>query len=172
MKTVFSVLLLAIAVPLTIAHGGEPAAPRAEQGVVRLSEPVEVTQRFEVFGAPVAFDGEALSLAEVVGNSERYLGTEVQVTTRVASVCQKKGCFFIAQDGKAVARVTFKDYEFFIPTDSADKQVTLTGTFTQKVVSAEQAAHLAEDLGKANPGAARAHTEYQIVASSIRIPRS
>ena len=95
----------------------------------------------------------------------------MHVTTRVAKVCQKKGCFFIAQDGDAVARVKFKDYAFFIPTDSADKQVTLTGVFTRKELTAEQASHYAADEGRTE-ASAKARSEYQIVASSIRIPKS
>ncbi|MEM9058343.1 MAG: DUF4920 domain-containing protein [Pseudomonadota bacterium] len=145
---------------------GEPAP------VVRLSEPVEVTDSYEVFGAPLAAGGATLSLAELVARSDEYLDSEVHVTTRVAKVCQKKGCFFIAQDGPAVARVTFRDYEFFIPTDSAGKEVTLTGMFTRKTLSAEQADHYAADLGRPASGSTDARAEYRIVATSVRVPKS
>ena len=83
----------------------------------------------------------------------------------------KKGCFFIARDWDTMARVTFKDYGFFIPTDSADKQVILSGTFSRSQLSAEQADHYASDLGVSGLEAAIPQFEYLIVANSIRIPR-
>ncbi len=162
-------LLIAVSVP--VAHGGQPAAAVAEKTVLRLSEPVEATDSYEVFGAPLVRAGQAVSLSQLVREDKQYLDTEVLVTTRVAKVCQKKGCFFIAQDGDAVARVTFKDYEFFIPTDSANKQVTLSGTFTRRELTAEQAGHYRKDLGESGAEAPPAKSEYLIVASSVLINR-
>jgi len=140
----------------------------AAQEVVRLSEPVYTTTQFEEFGGRLTRTEPALSLSEVIAGGEKYLDQSVLISTPIAKVCQKKGCFFIAQEGAATARVTFKDYGFFIPTDSARKRVLLEGTFSQREVSAEEAAHLAEDLGESPPGGSR--VEYLIVARAIRIP--
>ena len=122
-------------------------------------------------GAPFEAEGPALRLEELVVNSDRYLGSKVVVTTRIAKVCQKKGCFFIAQDGDAVARVTFKDYGFFIPTDSGGKEVTLAGVFERRELSESQARHYQDDLGESRARPPAGGVEYQIVATSIRIPR-
>jgi hypothetical protein len=156
-------LLLAVATALLCG-----AAAAGE--VIRLSEPVTVTDEYEEFGAPLAVGGDVMTLSNLVDAGERLLGKPVLVRTEVVKVCQKKGCFFIARDGDATARVTFKDYEFFVPTDSGGKQVTLAGTFDRKVLSDEQRAHLAEDLGE--PGTLPDPFEYHIVATSVRIPRS
>jgi hypothetical protein len=110
---------LALALPI--------ASPAGD--AIRLSEPVEVTDTHEVFGAPVGRLADATPLAEIIAASERHDGREVRATARVSQVCQKKGCFFIAQDGDAVARVTFADYGFFVPTDSGGKDVTIVGIF-------------------------------------------
>lgn len=138
--------------------------------VIRLSEPVSVTDTHEVFGTIPAEHSTTLSLTELVSNQDKYADQVVTIETEVAQVCQKKGCFFIARDDDAVARISFKDYGFFIPTDAGGKTVKLTGTFNRQAVSQEQADHYAADLGqetKPTPG-----FEYSIVATSVTIPKS
>ena len=99
-------------------------------------------------------------------------GQSVLIETEIQQVCQKKGCFFIARDGQAVARVRFKDYGFFIPTDSAGKTVKLAGTLRRVELTPEQAAHFAEDLGQAPDASPMADFEYQIMATAVRIPKA
>ena len=118
MRRLLVLISFSMALALPAAHAGEGGAKSARSDVIRLSEPVEVTDNYEVFGAPLTAAGPELGLKELVSNSDRYLDSDVLVTTRIAKVCQKKGCFFVAQEGDAIARVTFKDYGFFIPTDS------------------------------------------------------
>lgn len=142
-----------------------------EAEVIRLSEPVLVTETHEVFGAPLPDAGEPLSIESLVENSDEYLGEAVLVETRIAKVCQKKGCFFVAQHGADTVRVTFADYGFFIPTDSGGKTVTLAGTFSRKPVSKAEAEHIAEDLGEAPPESPPAF-EYAIVATSVSVPKT
>jgi hypothetical protein len=149
-----------------------PALASADDQVVRLSEPVEVTDDYEVFGSKFEPAGEPAALAEIIANDDAYADKQVVVKTRVAKVCQKKGCFFIAQDGEAMARVSFKDYGFFVPTDTGGKTVTLVGTFSKKVISEAQAKHFAEDAGEDPSTVTGDRTEYAIVATSVVIPRS
>lgn len=141
-----------------------------ESEVTRLSEPVEVTATHEVFGGTLPESGTPLSLGDLVEDDQKYLDQEVLVETRIAKVCQKKGCFFVAQEGASTARVTFKDYGFFIPTDSGGKTVVLLGTFSRKSVSKEEAEHYAADLGETGV-ATPEEFEYSIVASAIKVPR-
>ena len=143
----------------------------AESEVKRLSEPVEVTATHEVFGSALPQTGTPLSLGELMEDDTVYLDKEVLVSTRIAKVCQKKGCFFVAQEGASMAHVTFKDYGFFIPTDSGGKDVVLLGTFSRKSVSKKEAEHYAADLGETTVAAAE-QFEYSIVATAIKIPRS
>ena len=101
-------------------------------------------------------------------DAEKHEGRPFLLTARVAQVCQKKGCFFIAQSGADSVRISFEKYGFFIPTDSGGKQVTLAGVFSSKPISAEQAEHLAEDLGE-TPAEDIPAFEYSIVATGVRI---
>ena len=143
----------------------------AGDSVIRLSEPVESTDRYEVFGSEMADKSEGISLSTLVANEGDYADKAVRVTTRIAQVCQKKGCFFMAQDGDAMARVSFADYSFFIPTDASGKEVTLVGTFSKAPLSDERAAHFAQDLGADGSEVERDAFEYSIVASAVMIPR-
>ena len=168
---------LTVALPILIAlwlpalQAAEPRSDDSEDKVIRLSEPVLSTDTYEEFGTPMDDSRGAVTLRELVSNDDRYLNREVLLTTRIAKVCRKKGCFFIARDGDAVARVTFKDYAFFIPTDSAGKMVTLAGTFTRQQLNEAKAKHYATDLGEQAADAPTASLEYQIVATSVRIPK-
>ena len=75
----------------------------------------------------------------------------------------------IATSGKHAVRISFKDYAFFVPTDTAGKTVTLTGTVIERTISDEQAAHFREDAGS---DAIQAGKVYEIVANSVSIPRT
>lgn len=138
--------------------------------VIRLSEPVEVTATHETFGAAMPAAVDAVALATLVANHENYANESVAVEARVAQVCQKKGCFFIATDGAATVRVAFKDYSFFVPTDISGRDVTLIGEIRRVELSKEQAEHLEADLGSADaditPG-----PQFEIIASSVRVPK-
>ena len=150
--------------------GMAPLVNAEQTEVKRLSEPVVVTDSYETFGSKLPEGGESLSLGELMSDNQKYLDKEVLVETRIAKVCQKKGCFFVATEGPSTARVTFKDYGFFIPTDSGGKDVVLLGTFSRKSVSKEEAEHYSKDLGE-EVASAPEKFEYSIVATSVRIPK-
>lgn len=151
--------------------GMAPATFADEDGVKRLSEPVAVTESHEMFGAIVPDTGTPLSLGELVKDNDKYQDQEVLLATRIAKVCQSKGCFFVAQDGAVTARVSFKDYGFFIPTDSGGKDVVLLGVYSRESVTKEEAEHYAKDLGEVASSSPE-RFQYSIVASAVKIPRS
>ena len=137
--------------------------------VTRLSEPVEVTDDAEVFGAPLDADARSASLDALLDNPADYLDTSVRVEARISQVCQKKGCFMIATAGDKAVRISFRDYSFFVPTDTGGKTVTVTGTLIERVLSEKQAAHFREDAGSDTIQAGKV---YEIVADSVSIPKS
>lgn len=138
---------------------------------IRLSEPVRQTAAFEEFGAMLVDGSDPVPLATLLIDSERHLDREVRITANIASVCQRKGCFFIARDGAAVARVTFEDYSFFIPTDSAGRDVTLQGVLKREEVSVDRARHYAQDAGEDESAITAPVFEYHIVANAVRLQR-
>lgn len=139
------------------------------QEVKRLSEPVQVTDQFEVFGEAVEFETITPMLLSTAIEKK---AEEVFLVTEVKEVCAKKGCFFIASDGDLTARVTFKDYGFFIPTDSGGKEVILKGVLSEKILTEDQAKHYAEDAGKDPDLIKGEQREYSVVATSVIVPKS
>lgn len=158
-------LLLAAAVLLTINVFAQ------ETEVIRLSEPVQETDKFEVFGAELDYQSLTPATLSDIIESESDNST-VTLKASVAEVCSKKGCFFIAQDGDYQARITFKDYGFFIPTDSKGKEVIFVGDFSVKTISEEKAKHYAEDAGKDPETVKGSQKEYSVVATSIIVPKT
>ena len=169
------------AIALVLATAGTVHATEAE-AVVRLSEPVEQTADSETFGAPLDESVQEVTLEQIAGDGAAYVGESVRVATRVSKVCQKKGCFFIAQEGAAVVRVSFKDYGFFVPTDISGKRVTLVGEVVAKEITTGEAEHFAEDLGDSAPTlqpgnsyvGARADRERRLISPwpSMRLRRT
>lgn len=136
---------------------------------IRLSEPVAKDANSETFGTVIDQSLKSATMASLVTASESHLGAPFKLTTQISKVCQKKGCFFIAQQDDHVLRVSFKDYGFFIPTDSSGKTVTLTGELVKKTLSPEQAAHYRADLNEQSDSI-KSGVVYQIVANGIQIP--
>lgn len=162
MKKLFTLVVLSLL--FITVHAQE------KKEVIRLSEPVLVTEEFEVFGAEPGEITEAKSLESTIKQLASN-DQKVVVKTRIAKVCQKKGCFFVAQEGNTSARITFKDYGFFIPTDSQGKEVTIVGKLSKKVISEESAKHFAEDTGDDAAAIKGEQVEYSIVATSIVIQK-
>ena len=159
--------LFAIVALVFVVTGASLAAGR--EHAVRLSEPVEKTSEYETFGKPMDLSVAMVALEDIATDGDRYVDKTVRVATRVSRVCKKKGCFFIAQEGSSVVRVSFKDYGFFVPTDISGKRVMLVGEVEVRDLTPDEARHIAEDLGEPaktiEPG-----REYGIVASSVRVP--
>lgn len=139
--------------------------------VIRLSKPVATDAISETFGSPANQNLPKVTLENLLTNGDKHLGTPFTLTTRIAKVCQRKGCFFIAQQGKHSIRISFRDYGFFIPTDSSGKTVTLTGELVKKELNESQAQHFSEDLN-ARSDTIKSGLVYEIVADSVRIPLS
>lgn len=145
------------------------AVAQENDKVVRLSEPVETGEDYEVFGSEFPDDAQFFALGYLVRNSNVFEGQEIATSGTIKQVCQKKGCFFILTDGKNEARITFKDYEFFIPTNSAGKEVRLVGTFDVKELSEEEGRHYAKDAEEDLDELKGQQVEYHIEASTVKI---
>nr|WP_271522014.1 DUF4920 domain-containing protein [Luminiphilus sp.] len=137
---------------------------------LRLSEAVETGPNYEVFGDPMPNKAAGLSLADLIDQRESYLEKEVRVSAKITQVCQAKGCFFIAVENDKWARITFRDYAFFVPTDAANSEALIEGIFSEVQLSNAQAQHYNSDLGSSSSAATvDTSPEYSIVASSVLI---
>ena len=72
----------------------------------------------------------------------------IQMKGTITDVCQAKGCWMkvnLADNNEVFVR--FKDYGFFVPTDSAGKEVVINGLAFVEEMSVEDQRHYATDKG-------------------------
>ncbi len=94
-------------------------------------------------GAPIG-ESPRVSLDSVLRNPDAFVGTSVIVEGNVGAVCTRKGCWMeISQkEGDKGIRVTFKDYGFFVPTDSEGLLVLAEGEVQLNPMSKDDVEHL------------------------------
>lgn len=92
---------------------------------------------------------------------------------KIAEVCQKKGCWMTLDLGNNLfARVTFKDYKFFVPKNAAGRKAILKGIASKEILTVEMLRHYAQDRGaseKEIQAITQPETEWSIVAEGVVI---
>ncbi|MDG1477025.1 MAG: DUF4920 domain-containing protein [Vicingaceae bacterium] len=107
----------------------------------------EVTVEISKHGEEITEDG-AISTTEFLAQFDGKEALETKITGSIEEVCSKKGCWMTMNlsDDKNM-RVTFKDYEFFVPLDAGGKETIIQGTATMDTTTVEMLKHYAEDAG-------------------------
>lgn len=86
------------------------------------------------------------TLLQTVETAGTFTG---KVSGNIKEVCTNKGCWFAMElPNGSKMRVTFKDYGFFIPTNSQGFPITIEGVATLTETDVETLRHYAEDQGK------------------------
>ena len=119
------------------------------------------------YGAAMPTSGSTLSLNEAITNFES--GNPMvarKLSGSIKEVCKKKGCWMVLADGASYARVTFKDYGFFVPTDAHDANAVVYGSLNRERLTPKEANHFEEDAGRAATIESD-QFEYRVVASSV-----
>lgn len=105
----------------------------------------EAGDSFESFGKEISADG-AIASSELITKLENQDSVFVKINTTVLSVCKKKGCWMmVSLDDKTEMRVKFKDYDFFVPLNSEDRNVIMEGWAFKEETSAATLRHYAAD---------------------------
>lgn len=117
------------------------------------------------YGSPSALEAPTVTLEQAL--SDANLGRTLTVKARVSEVCQMKGCWMVLTDDARSARITFRDYAFFVPKDLVGKKVIAEGVLSRRVLSAEDAEHLAKESGAPAPSPPPPREEWSLVASSV-----
>jgi hypothetical protein len=80
-------------------------------------------------------------------------GATVRVEGKAETVCRNKGCWVTVRDGASSVHVTFEDYSFFVPKDSAGRKIAVEGKVKVKAPDPADVAHLkGEGAGEAAAG--------------------
>ncbi len=104
------------------------------------------------------FYGEEIGLSEIKTAEEvvqlfSQLGSkdtlELKLKGKITSVCKAKGCWMEMQLPKEqTLRICFKDYGFFVPTDSENKIAVVQGKGYRREIDVEEQRHYALDASK------------------------
>ena len=126
----------------------------------------EVVTRGDVVG-----DSPLVTLRDVMSDVDAYLDKTVTVEGSVGRVCQMKGCWMelAAEADSPGVRVTFKDYGFFVPTDSQGRAARLEGVFETNVFSTSDADHLIEEGVELTRNPDGTATELSFVAAGVEL---
>jgi len=123
------------------------------------------------FGSPLG-DSSKVALADLVKDPAAWSGKTVKTKGVVSSVCQEKGCWMVVKSGDQSVRVTFKDYGFFVPKDSAGATGVMEGVFSVKTIPEATAKHYAGETPGGKPDAIKGdQKELSPVASGVEIAR-
>ena len=128
-----------------------------------------------VFGAPLRA-APVLSLADVLASPEHFRDQAITIEGHVRSACTRRGCWMEVATGNDPklpgCRVTFKDYGFFVPTDSAGSQAKVQGTLGVNILPAERVAHLESEGGRfPNKNPDGSVPELRLVATGVQLWR-
>jgi Domain of unknown function (DUF4920) len=156
--------------PAASAPAAEPRAAAAPSGLSSNAAPAG--------NAAVARYGAALEpastvpLASLLSDPKAYTAQTVTTEGKVQRACSRKGCWMEIGSGEDACRVTFKDYAFFVPTDSAGAFAKIQGRLDTREVEAAAVSHLESEgarfRNKKPDGSA---TEVRLIASAVELTR-
>lgn len=179
MKTLRSALLTLVAVPL-VALAHEPASADKKAAEADCHHPPQqqaaapkggwtLTRGEPLKGAP------SVKLADVLAKPQEHDGKTVLVEGQVRKACEKKGCWMelaSSADSKSPGvRVTFKDYGFFVPLDSAGSAARVEGVVKVAELSESRAKHYEGEGAIVPRGSDGKPREVQLVATGVELRR-
>jgi len=145
-----------------------------ENAVKRLSEPIEISDAWEVYGSPMSEDVDMHPLNVIIEGAREFSGREITSHGVITEVDQELGSWIVFSEGDRNVRVTFKDKAFFVPTNCVGRHAEVRG-YLQALGKATQ--HAASDIeGVQDDGSVAATDddrgrEYTIISTAIRIFR-
>jgi hypothetical protein len=152
------------------AHAGGESCEKAEGGAsgATAAKAGEVILRGDKLkGAP------KVELASLLSKPADSDGKTVQLEGKVRKACSRKGCWMelAAGDKGPGVRVTFKDYGFFVPLDSAGSTAKVEGVVKVAALSDETAKHYESEGATVPRGKDGKPQEVQLVASAVELHR-
>jgi len=130
-------------------------------------------ETFNYYGEKIEASN-ALTADEFLTEMNGSDSSSLKMEATIIETCEKKGCWMTLDlgDGQEM-RVTFKDYGFFVPTDSVEgRPVVIEGFARKTVTDVETLKHFAEDAGKSESEIAQItepKKELTFVATGVAI---
>jgi hypothetical protein len=137
--------------------------------------PVASAPRGQPFGQPIG-NSEQVALSHVLERGEQLRDKDIVTEGVVRRACSRKGCWMELAAGSDPklpgCRVTFKDYGFFVPTDSAGSRARVEGKVAIQRVEAKWVEHMEEEgahFSAKNPDGSA--NEVRLVATGVELTR-
>lgn len=138
--------------------------------------PGQSEQTTQSFGAPLTGKATEAALEQLLASPKAFEHRPVTVTGHVRRACSAKGCWMelspSTKPEAAGCRVRFKDYAFFVPTDSAGARAKVEGVVQVKRVPKSRVTHLEREgahFASKNPDGSA--SEVQLVATGVELTR-
>jgi hypothetical protein len=112
-----------------------------------------------------------VEMAKLLKAPTEFEGKTVTVEAKVRKACEKKGCWMElagAEKGPGI-RVTFKDYGFFVPLDSAGSTAKVEGIVKVTELAEARAKHYEAEGATVPKGKDGKYREIQLVASGVEL---
>lgn len=152
----FPILLLAVILSFSC---NETANKIADERTAELEK--EAEEAFEKFGKEITAE-DAVEASEVIAMLESEDSVYVKLNSNVSQVCKKKGCWMMVPlNDETEMRVSFKDYDFFVPLNCEGRNTIIEGWAYKDEVSVATLKHYAQD-GEASQEEIDAITEPEI----------
>ncbi|HTV24147.1 MAG TPA: DUF4920 domain-containing protein [Polyangiaceae bacterium] len=159
-------------------HANPPSAPATEPGAAKPAADSPAAPSGAPAGGTVSHYGGTLEpassvpLTNLLQDPKAYAEQTVTTEGKVQRACSRKGCWMEIGSGEDACRVTFKDYGFFVPTDSAGAYAKIQGRLDTREVEAAAVQHLESEgarfRNKKPDGSA---TEVRLIASAVELTR-
>lgn len=158
----FLVLSLASACNQTAETAPAASAAPAEDG-------------WKSYGASLG-DSPQATVAAILAAPKSFEGKTLRVDGKVRRACAQKGCWMELSDDQgdkaAGCRVTFKDYGFFVPKDSAGAQARMEAKVEVEVVKKSHVEHMeAEGATFEHKNPDGTANEVRLVASGVQLKK-
>jgi len=159
-------LLLAYAVTVFTPTAGSAIHIANNVAAVTMPTDDDPIRRGEAIG-----DSPTVLLDSIIVNPDAYDGKSIVVEGTVGAVCTRKGCWMevAPAKGRKGVRVTFKDYGFFVPTNSQGMRVKAEGEVKVNILSAEDVEHYLGEGASIDPRPDGTALEITFVATGVEL---
>jgi hypothetical protein len=152
-----------------------PACNQASEAVPTAASAAPAQDGWKSYGAALG-DGPHATVAAILAAPKSYEGKRLRIDGTVRRACAQKGCWMELSDNRgekaAGCRVTFKDYGFFVPKDSAGAQARMDAVVEVELVKKSHVEHMEAEgasFEHKNPDGT-AH-EVRLVASGVQLKK-
>ncbi len=130
--------------------------------LIGCSSDIQIEEEWHYYGAELT-KNDIMTVSKAVEQIDELIDQAIVVQGVIKEVCQSRGCWMVVEENGKSIRVRFADYGYFVPWESAGKEVRMQGTLNIHTVSEEQARHWAEEADDPEVKPEDIHGEQEVI---------